>query len=256
MLRPLLLLALVAPFAHAAPRDFPFTWTTRTARAQEHAVEAWLTPRLERTPDFVQFDLRVAWVYGVADTLESQLSLDVDLTHTQGSDTGNARLSSLWRWTTRRREGSPFGFSTQGRLSLGPSMFEAEGRLVMDLEAGRFLLSANVSFAKAVLWGHLAGADTHLEENLALRFAVASFANIGLEGRARSGWEAREYYGTGIYVGPSVAFSFDSFWVTVGLQAQVAADKSRPELENTLEPLTLRDNERFVLRLAFGAKAL
>ncbi len=242
----------VALPATAATRDFPFTWTNRTAEAGENGVEAWLTPRIERTPDFVQWDSRIAWVHGVSRTLESQLSLDFDITSRNTGETIDPRVSSLWRWTTWRSEGMPVSFGGQGRVSVGPDLFDAEARLVADLEIGRMLFALNVSGSRSLFWNGRSGVDTRLEENLAVRFQLAPFASFGVEGRARTGWATREYQGTALYVGPSLTISGRSFWVSIGAQAQVAADKGDAD-KDLEEPLTLRDNERFVLRIAFGA---
>ncbi len=59
-----LAVALLAVPSFAAPRDFPFTWTSRTSAAGQNSLEAWFTPRLVRTDDFLQLDTRVVWTYG------------------------------------------------------------------------------------------------------------------------------------------------------------------------------------------------
>lgn len=250
-MRLLLTLALVALPAAAAPRDFAFTWTTRTAAAGSDGFEGWLTPRLVRVDEsYARLDSRLAWVAGVTRGLESQLGVDFDVESTLLSAAVDARLSSLWRWTTWR-PGAPFSFGGLGRVSGGPGVLEVEGRLLADLELGRVLLSLNVSGARAAFWGGRAGVDTHLEASLGLRYSVSSTALVGLEARARSGWQAREYQGTAVYLGPSVTFTHPRFWVAVGGGVQVAADK--PKVDEALdEPNTLRDNERYVLRLAVG----
>jgi len=62
----------------------------------------------------------------------------------------------------------------------------------------------------------------------------------------------REYQGTALYVGPALTLTNPAFWVTIGGYAQVAADKANAD-RSLVEPNELRDNERFVLRLVFGA---
>ena len=44
---------------------------------------------------------------------------------------------------------------------------------------------------------------------------------------------------------------FDHFWASIGLQAQVVGDKGKDD--PSTDSQELRDNERFVLRLAIGA---
>jgi len=178
----LLLVVLLAAPAVAAPRDLPFTWTSRTAAAGEDQLEAWITPRIARTDDFLQLDTRLAWTHGVARTIESQLSMDFDFQRTDKRD----------------------------------------------------------------------GVDTRLEESFAVKFALSPNAGFALELRAKSSWQRREYQGTAAYAGPALTWTHPAFWVTLGAYAQVAADKAQAD-RPLAEPQELRDNERFVLRLAFGA---
>lgn len=250
MTRALLVVLLSLP-AVAAPRDFAFTWTSQTSAAGQSSLEAWFTPRFVRTEDFFQLDTRMAWVHGVSRTLESQLSLDLDFARTDTSQSVDPKVSSLWRWTTWR-EGTVFAAGGLGRLSLGLDQFEAEARLFVDLHLERVVLALNVSAARGLFWGGREGVDTRLEENVAAKYAISSSAAFGFELRAKSSWQQREYQGSALYVGPTLSFTHQKFWVTMGGFAQVAADKAKGDRQ-LAEPNELRDNERFVLRFVFGA---
>jgi hypothetical protein len=240
--------------AAAAPRDFAFTWTSRTAPQGQNGFEVWVTPRLVRTDDFARIDSRIAWVVGVAKNLESQLGVEFDVESTQRTSFVDPRVSSLWRWTTWRSPGSAFAAGGLARVAVGPGILEVEGRLFADVTLGRVLISLNVAGSKLAFWNDRSGVDTRLEETLGLRFAVSSTAFVGLEARARSAWREREYQGTAIYLGPTLTFTHPVFWVNVGAGVQVAADKANAD-RDLPEPNELRDNERFVLRLAFGIDA-
>jgi len=250
-MRPLLVVALLSIPAVAAPRDFPFTWTSRTATQGQSSFEVWLTPRLVRTDDFAQLDTRVAWTHGVTRTLETQLSMDLDFQRTDFTQGVDSKLTSLWRWTTWR-EGTPFAVGGLGRVSLGLDQFEAEARLFADWRLDRVVLALNASAARALFWNGREGIDTRLEESFAAKYVVSPAASFGLEVRAKSAWKQREYQGSAIYVGPSFTFTHEKFWVTLGGYAQVASEKAKAD-RPLAEPEELRDNERFVLRLVVGA---
>lgn len=251
-MRPLFVLALVVALpVTAAPRDFSFTWTTRTSAAGAHGFEGWLTPRLVRFDDtYARLESRVAWVAGVTKGLEAQTSIDFDVESTLLTAQVDPKLSSLWRWTTWR-PGMPFAVGGLGRVTGGPGFFEAEGRLLADLELGRVLFSLNVAASRALFWDGRSGVDTHLEELFGARVSVSSTAFVGLEVRAKSGWRERVYAGTAVYLGPTLTFTNPRFWVSVGGGAQIAADKAQAD-QGLEEPNELRDNERYVLRLAVG----
>jgi hypothetical protein len=247
----LLLVVLLAAPAVAAPRDLPFTWTSRTAAAGEDQLEAWITPRIARTDDFLQLDTRLAWTHGVARTIESQLSMDFDFQRTDKRDGVDPKVTSLWRFTTWRAN-TPFAVGGIARVSLGFDQLQVEGRLLADLTVGRVLLALNVSGEQSAFWNGRTGVDTRLEESFAVKFALSPNAGFALELRARSSWQRREYQGTAAYAGPALTWTHPAFWVTLGAYAQVAADKAQAD-RPLAEPQELRDNERFVLRLAFGA---
>lgn len=252
-MRTLLSLVLFALPAAAAPRDFPFTWTSNTAAAHEDQLEVWATPRLARTDDFFRLDTRLVWTHGVTRTVESQLSMDLDWERTDQSASLDPKLTNLWRWTTWR-SGGPFALGGLGRVTLARDLLELEGRLFADLTVGRVLLALNVSGSTGVLWAGRAGVDTRLEESFAAKVKLSSTACFGLELRGKSSWERRLYRGTALYVGPVLTWTHPAFWVSVGGYAQVASEKA-PEDRGLEEPQELRDNERFVLRLTFGAVA-
>ena len=249
-MRPLLVLVLLSVPAVAAPRDFPFTWTSRTSEAGQSSLEAWITPRLVRTDDYVRIDTRAVWTKGVTRTVEAQLSMDMDFEGTTLTRVFDPRVTSLWRWTTWRQD-TPFAVGGLARLSLGLGQFEVEGRLFADWQLDRVLMALNVSASRSLLWDGREGVDTRLEESFAAKYRVSPTASFGLEIRAKSAWMLREYQGTAIYVGPAMTFTNPAFWVTVGGYAQVAADKANAD-RSLAEPNELRDNERFVLRLVFG----
>lgn len=250
-MRLLLFVSVLSVSAAAAPRDFPFTWTSRTAAAGQSSLEAWLTPRLVRTDDYFKLDTRVAWTHGVTRTVESQLSLDLDFEHTDKPQGVDPKVSSLWRWTTWR-QGTPFAVGGLGRVSLGFDQLEVEARLFADWQLDRVLLALNVSAARGIFWNGREGVDTRLEESLGARYVISKSATVGLEVRAKSAWKQREYQGTAIYAGPALTFTHPSFWVTLGGYAQVGADKANAD-RSLPEVNELRDNERFVLRLSVGA---
>lgn len=251
-MRPLLLLVLLLSVsAVAAPREFPFTWTSKTSAAGQSSFEGWFTPRFVRTADYFRLDTRVAWVHGVTRTVESQLSLDLDFERTDLTQNLDPRFTSLWRWTTWR-EGTPFAVAGLGRVSLGLDQLEVEARLIADLHLGRVVLALNASGSRSVFWAGRQGIDTRLEENLGVRYAVSTGVSAGLEVRARSAWREREYQGTAIFMGPALMFTHSKFWVTIGGYAQVASEKAKAD-RDLPEPAELRDNERFMLRLVIGA---
>jgi hypothetical protein len=255
-LPPLLLcLGLFPAAAGAAERDFASTWTTRTLAPGQVELEAWLTGRIARvTDDQAWTDLRAAAVWGLEKHFEAQAALDVTVASTTRTAVPEPRLTGLLRWAPLKSD-EVLGLGGLARASVGFDALELEVRLVADRQLGKLLLGVNAAATRRLLWGGRTGVDTRLEETVGVRYAIGAQASFGLELRLQSAFLASDYQGTGIYVGPTFAVRGDGFWVSLGAQAQVAADKAPADRGNG-QPLELRDNERFQLRLAVGTRAL
>ncbi len=90
-----------------------------------------------------------------------------------------------------------------------------------------------------------------MQESLGLSYRVGPSVSAGIEAMARSAYKSFKYDGTAFYLGPTVTLRVSRSWVSLGLTAQVAADRS-PGDRGLDEPLELRDNERFLGRVVWG----
>jgi hypothetical protein len=242
---------LVCSSTFAAPRDFSLTWSSQTLAPGHRDIEVWLTPRIARTdPQQVISDFRVGLSAGLLRSLETQLTVDLGFDSLSRPATIDSRLTSLWRFTPFKATDA-LGFGGFARVSLGVDVLDLEARVILDKAIGRVLLALNASVTRSLFWSGRAGVDTRLEESVAARFAVTPNATFGFEAYAKSSFTKGEYQGTGLSVGPALSFQFSKVWLTFGLVAQVGADKASADRGNG-EPLTLRDNERFVGRVVFG----
>lgn len=237
--------------AAAAERDFAFSWTTRTLQAERNEIETWLTPRVARTEaSDALLDVRLAWAHGVTAAVESQLSLDLGFQSFGEQSTVDPRVTGQWRFAPLRADGV-LGVGVVGRLSLGFDIAELGAALVLDKQLGDLLLVANLGASQAALWSGRTGVTTRPEASLGLAYAVASYARIGLEGRFKAAFAGGDFEGAALYLGPSLAFRFSKAWVSLAVTVQSAAVRNKADAA-LAEPMTLRDDERFVLRLGAG----
>ena len=246
---------LLAAGAGAAERDFPYTWTSRTTAEGAREVEGWLTARIGRvTDDQAWTEVHAALSAGLLTGLELQSALDVTVASTAFTSSSEPRVAAQLRWAPLTADGV-LGLGAAFRTSLGVDVLELELRLLADKQLGRLLLAVNAAASRRLFWSGRTGPETHLEETAALRYALGAVASFGLELRLQSAFLGSDYQGTGIYVGPTFTFRAPGFWVSLGALAQVAADKAPADRGNG-QPLELRDNERFLLRLALGTEAV
>lgn len=255
-------IVIAARLAWAAPpetpvdvaRDFALTWSTHTLAQGHQSLEVWVTPRVARAdPQFLLTDTRIAFAVGLLPSLETQVSIDLNLQSNLFTSSVDPRVSSLWRWSPFKSDG-PLGVGLIGRGSLGFDVSELEARLVLDKQLGRVLIAVNASYARSYFWNGRSGINNRLDESLGARFAISPNATMGLEFRLKSAFTGTDYQGSALYVGPTLSFHWSRVWLAVGLTAQVGADKAAGDRGNG-EPLELRDNERFVARIILGTPA-
>lgn len=242
---------LVAGSSFAAPRDFALTWTTQSLETGHRDLEVWATPRIARVdPHQVLLDARFGLTAGLTRWLETQLTVDLGFDSGLATQSIDGRLTSLWHFTPLKATDA-VGVGGVARVSLGVDVLELEARLTLDKAVGRVLFAANASVSREWFWSGRSGIDTRTEESVAVRFAITPTTSFGAEGYLKSGFTHGTYQGSGLYFGPALSFQFTQVWLTVGMAAQVGADKAAGDRGNG-EPLTLRDNERFLGRLVLG----
>jgi hypothetical protein len=235
----------------AAERDFAFTWTTHLLERGRDDLEAWVTPRIARVdPGYSLVDVRFAWTHGVGRHLESQVSLDTGFENDVRAHSVDARVTGLFRWAPRKATDT-VGLGALGRASVGTDVLDVEARFLADKLLGAVLVAANVSVSHAFFWNARTGVTTRLETSSGVAYLLAPFARTGLELRVKSSFASGAYQGTAFSIGPTLAFRFKPLWFTLTATAQIAAHQAQEDRSSS-EPLTLRDDERFVLRLSFG----
>ncbi len=250
-------LSVVALSAQAGERAFPFTWDSTTLAAKEQEVTVWLTPRLLRqnslTSSFTRVEARTAFSFGVTNWLEGTVAGDVVM-----DDEGlkgqavDAKLTTWWRASPLKAK-DWLGFSVLLRGSLGLLGVDAEARFVLDKRLGDVWVALNSAVTRSYFFEGT-GVDLRLEQSGAVGYVLSKAGvTIAAEGRARTAFLLGQYQGTAVYAGPSLTLSQPRWWLSVAVQAQVAADR-HPDDKALPEPLELRDNERFVARFVFGLR--
>jgi hypothetical protein len=254
----LLCLALSPP-GWAEGREFPLTWGSGTVAAQSRSIALSLTPRLVRgvvTADqaYSAIDLS-AWVVHGISRAELMVGLETTIaSFAVDSRAVEGRLVGLWR--QRLLEPTEVvGLAVLGRATLGLDTLALEARAIIDRQLGRTLLALNAGVIHARYWAGRRDVDTWLEQSLAGGFALGGGVTTGAEVLAREAYLSAKYQGTAVYVGPTFALSLRQFRVSAGVYAQVASLKPAGAATPD-EPLEVKHNERFWLRLIVSAPAL
>ncbi|MBX7099668.1 MAG: hypothetical protein K1X89_18265 [Myxococcaceae bacterium] len=248
-----LALLLTALGAHAAERDFAFTWSTRMLAPKATEAFAGLTTHLGRVTEYSRVELRAGFAQGLAPGVETQVFFDaVPETSGQENRSAEMRVSNLWRLgILSPREGRFWNAAVQAQLSLGPQAFAVDGRLVGELRFGALLVAADAAVVQDAYFDGRSQPAHHLEQGVAVGYGLPNGVRVGLEWRNRLGFDAQGFAGDAVSMGPSLSGRFGRVWLSLAALPQVAAFK-RPELVGNGEPLELTDNERVVVRLLVG----
>ena len=247
---------LLAGSSVAAPRAFPFTWDSGNFTAGQTEVRFALTEGIFKSTavPYTKTGLELQVGLGINEHLETLFGFDADIEAFAVDQTrADARVSNTWRYSPLHAT-DVVGLSLAGTASLGFDVFGLELRAIADKQLGRVLLAANASVQRSVFWSNRTGVDQRFEQALAARFCVNEAFSAGLEGLAHEAFNGSAYQGTAFFVGPTFSYAGRRWWLSVGAMAQIAADKARADRGNG-EPLEIRDNERFMVRVAFGARA-
>lgn len=239
------------PSARLVGRAFGFAWQSQTEAKGTGQLAVWFTERFARVTDYTRTEVRVGYSNALGERLQAWLFLDAAIV-AQGPATPEQlqpRLSTLWQLQLRpSRDG--LGLAAQAGASAGFDGLELELRAIADTQLGAFNATANLSVQQFLAWRASAVGRTRVEGNLGVAYTLFNLVSTGLEVRSRTGWSPQGYDGTGFYVGPTFGVRRGGLWFNFTALAQVAAVKTAADFGG--EPLEMRDNERFQLRLMLG----
>lgn len=235
-----------------ADRPFPYTWTSSTQAKGTSDAQLWVSMRSGRPTPFDQLELRGWANLGVTRTVDLHLGLESSMVLLRREEKAfDGAISTMARFRLLEAD-QIIGLALLARGAFGISGAALEARLVLDRRIGDVLIAANSSFERTIFWNRRDDIDTRFEHSLAVQLRITPEVSAGLEGRVRQALRAGEYQGSAVVVGPTLSISTRWVWFSIGVVAQVTADKAEGDRGNG-QPLTFRDDERFGVRLVVGA---
>lgn len=139
-------------------------------------------------------------------------------------------ISSEWKCKLRDPVADGLGVAIYGEGSVGPSESEVEAKLILDRQAGKVLLAANLVGAQE--WGY-AQAPTETEQEAELDLAAAWFFrpgfSAGLEVRNHNAFHDGEWEHSALFAGPVLAYGAEGWWVAATILPQLPALRKEEE---------------------------
>jgi hypothetical protein len=229
----------LTPSAHATDRRFAFNYESGVLAPGQVEFEPWSTARLGREHHYAAFEQRLEFELGLVPNLQTSLYWNFAASSESVADeatgsrvrTSSTRFesfSSEWKYKLSDALADPLGFALYVEGSYGPDEAELEGKLIFDKQAHNLLFAANLIGEQEWEFG---ADETESEQKLSLTLGAGYFVTpsvvVGVEAISTTTLiEDGEVESSTIYVGPSLAYAADRYWLVLSAAPQVFAPKS------------------------------
>ncbi len=226
----ILLLTAASTRLSASERHFTYTYESAVLHPGGREFEPWSTFRLGKDGFYAALDTRLEAELGVTDRLQTSLylnlsSLNQDTPLGRESATTLQGLSSEWKLKLADPVADPVGLALYGELSGGPGEAEIEGKLILDKRVGRWLGALNLTGEHG--WEFAEQGATANESVFELTAAGCYFLRpdltLGLELRSHTVWPPGDQTRSALFLGPSVSYSREGWWIAVSALPQLRA---------------------------------
>ncbi|MFZ5894482.1 MAG: hypothetical protein ACOY0T_25695 [Myxococcota bacterium] len=253
-------------------RRFAFAYESGVVAPGEAQLETWSTARVGRVQYYSALDQRLGFALGLAPNLQTAAYLDFSavaegvrlpsqITRTHFAQTQDdlrfVGVTSETRYKLLDSLADPLGAAVLIQGSYGPRRVDVGGRLIIDKQVYNLLLAANVAglqrwelaLTSRDDWPRFSDADStqHFEADLAFGYFFMPQLTAGIEALNVTRANAGDIAVSSIYVGPSVAYAAERYWLVLNAAPQVFAFKGE-----TSGHLDLARGERVWARLLIG----
>lgn len=229
---------------------------------QRFQLKQLVTLRQERnTGDYHALEFRSGVEYGLARNLESALYVNTSYVRSSGVRNGDGSLQvdrDDWRFDTVSLEFkymllSPYkdgiGLALDFRPAAGPEIQQLPVRFLAQKTFLDDTLVWGVEVGVLPEWNDLRGDNVALQWSTGVSYRFIRNWSAAVEVFQRHGFDGLSFDGnhsSALYVGPTLHYAVEKWWVTLGFLAQVSGE---PE---TRGGRNLESQERFQTRLALG----
>jgi hypothetical protein len=228
---------IVAGHALANDRHFGYLYETATMPVGAREIEVWSTASVGRENYYSRLDHSLEFETGLTDNLQGSLYLNWRNTT---ADTGAGNRVNTFEWKGLSTElkyklsdpsVDPVGFALYGELGYNTDEIEVEAKAILDKRLGPWLLAANFAgeFEYEAEGTELELEEIGMEGVLGASYALSPRLALGVEMRSHNEIvktaEEMEFESSALYLGPTVAWSSKSWWMTFTVLPQVVAFK-------------------------------
>ena len=227
---------LCTSFAHASSRKTPWLYSPNIMNVGEVEYEQYTTWKTNKQSDSeyseVRFRHSIEW--GVAENLQMAVYF-ADWRYkktSEGSDTYFHDVAVEAIWQLQAPTPDDVGIGLYGEIKYGDDFFELEGKLLLEMELDQVNILYNCTLEAEWEGQHLDDDKGVLENAIAVTYAPEPNLTYGIQAI----WEI-EFPGWSqqsddvVYVGPSIAWQSEGWWITISPLFQATNVQSEPDLQ-------------------------
>lgn len=259
---PCLATALFLGTAPANDRHFAFTYETAVLPPGGKELEVWTTLRHGRDEYFSALDQRLEFEVGLTDRLMTAFYLNWTNNASETSGTvgqpsfAMEGVSSEWKWKLMDPVADIFGFGLYAEVGYTTKELELEAKTLFDKKVGKWLLAANLvgEGEYEAVPGAIELEEIEIEVDLGASYAFSPRLSLGMEMLNHNeiakelGSEDFFYEHSALYVGPTIAYATEAWWMTLSVMPQVPALMK----QHSGGILVLDEHEKINARLLFS----
>lgn len=222
--------------AEASSRKTPWLYSPRIMTVGEVEYEQWVTLKTNKQSDSEYTELRfrheIEW--GVTENLQMAVYF-ADWRYKKTSETSktyfhDVAVEAIWQIQAPTLD--DIGFALYGEIKYGDDFFELEGKLLFEMELDQVNILYNCTLEAEWEGQHLDDDKGVLENAIAITYEPDPNITYGVQAI----WEI-EFPGWSqqsddvVYVGPSIAWQSEGWWITISPLFQATNVQSEPDLQ-------------------------
>lgn len=251
--------------AGASERRFTYTYESNVLNPGDLELEPWSTWRFGREHFYSRFDQRLEFEVGLVKNLQTALYWNFSATAEDVDDGAGGRvrqkefefegISNEWKYKLSDNFADTLGSALYFEWKAAPTEAEVEAKVILDKRVGDTLIAFNAVGEHE--WAFPAKGKSERELEVAAHLAVGYFVTqnfvAGAELRGVSEFKGgKEYEGTTLFAGPTLAFAQEHWWTALSFQPQLFFLAGEEEEGGEESHLNLEDHERMEVRLLVG----
>lgn len=227
----------------AQDRSFAYTYQSLTLGKGIRDIEFWNTVRNGKSNFYRAIDSRLEFETGVANNLQTSFYLNLSQTQFWEEDSTGASgqmqteptslsFSNEWKLKLSDPVANGIGTGLYFEIGVGLKEIELEGKIILDKKIGKQLFAFNavgefeIEYSADKNSEVVSNSEWHVEQDFGWLYQVKNCFGFGIEARNSGVIDDNELEMSSLFIGPTISFTGEKFWLIISAQPQIVNLKS------------------------------